>query len=106
LKLQCDDESLADSASNFNLRRYKEDEKAEAFEPFNLKSEREEGQGLTLVHFSVQIEPFLIHKNTLHTLNTPRHPPTPPPLNTGCTTPKYTPYPIRSAQVELRSERV
>jgi hypothetical protein len=28
-------------------------------------------QGLTLVHFSAQLEPCLIHKNTLHTLNTP-----------------------------------
>jgi hypothetical protein len=29
------------------------------------------GQGLTLVHFSAQLEPCLTHKNTLHTLNTP-----------------------------------
>jgi len=28
-------------------------------------------QGLTLVHFSAQLEPCLTHKNTLHTLNTP-----------------------------------
>jgi len=28
-------------------------------------------QGLTLVHFSAQLEPCLSHKNTLHTLNTP-----------------------------------
>ena len=30
-----------------------------------------EGQGLTLVHFSVQLEPCLTHKNTLHPINTP-----------------------------------
>jgi len=27
-------------------------------------------QGLTLVHFSAQLEPCLTHKNTRHTLNT------------------------------------
>ena len=32
------------------------------------------GQGLTLVHFSAQLEPCLTHKNTLHTLNTPNTP--------------------------------
>jgi hypothetical protein len=30
-----------------------------------------EGQGLTLVHFSAQLEPCLTNNNTLHTLNTP-----------------------------------
>ena len=29
------------------------------------------GQGLTLVHFSAQLEPCLAQENTLHTLNTP-----------------------------------
>jgi hypothetical protein len=28
-------------------------------------------QGLTLVHFSAQLEPCLTHKNTLHNLRTP-----------------------------------
>jgi hypothetical protein len=28
-------------------------------------------QGLTLVHFSAQLEPLLTHENTRHTLNTP-----------------------------------
>ena len=28
-------------------------------------------QGLTLVHFSAQLEPCLTHKNTLHTLKSP-----------------------------------
>ena len=28
-------------------------------------------QGLTLVHFSAQLEPCVTHKNTLHTLNIP-----------------------------------
>jgi len=40
------------------------------------------GQGLTLVHFSAQLEPCLTHKATLHTLNTPYMP-----LNTGYTIP-------------------
>jgi hypothetical protein len=30
-----------------------------------------DGQGLTLVHFSAQLESCLTHKNTLHTINTP-----------------------------------
>ena len=59
------------------------------------------GQGLTLVHFSAQLEPCLTQEYTLHTPNTPWHP-----LNTGYTTPTRTPYPIQSAQVELKSGRV
>jgi len=55
-------------------------------------------QGLTLVHFSAQLEPCPTHKNTLHTLNTPSHP-----LYTGYTTPARNPYPMQSAQVELGS---
>jgi len=58
-------------------------------------------QGLTLVHFSAQLEPVLTHTNTLHTLSTPEYP-----LNTGYTTPTRTPYPIQSAKVELKSGRV
>ena len=58
-------------------------------------------QGLTLVRFSAQLEPRLTQENTLHTLNTPKHP-----LNTGYTTPPRTPYPIQSAQVELKREGV
>ena len=60
-------------------------------------------QGRTLVHFSAQLEPCLTHKNSLHTLHTPCQP-----LNTGTgnTTPKRTPYPIKGAQVELKSGRV
>ena len=58
-------------------------------------------QGLTLVHFSAQLEPCLTHKKSLHTINTPEDP-----LNAGYTIPTCTPYPIKNAQVELRSERV
>jgi len=58
-------------------------------------------QGLTLVHFSAQLEPCLTQENTLHTLNTPQHP-----LNTGYTAPARTPYPMQSAQVEPESGRV
>jgi len=47
------------------------------------------GQGLTLVHFSAQLEPCLSQENTLHTLNTLSHP-----LKTSYTTPTRTPYPI------------
>ena len=55
-------------------------------------------QGLTPVHYSAQLEPCLTHKNTLHTLNNPQQP-----LDTGYTIPTRTPYPINSAQVELKS---
>jgi len=48
-----------------------------------------------------QPQPCLTHKNTLRTLNTPLHP-----LNMGYTIPTRTPYFIKSAHVELRSERV
>ena len=58
-------------------------------------------QGLTLVHLSAQLEPCLTLDTTLHTLNTPYHP-----LDTGYTTPTRTPYPIQSAEVELKSGRV
>jgi hypothetical protein len=54
-------------------------------------------QGLTLVHFSAELEPCLTQENTLHTLNTPY-----PHLNTGYTTPTRTPYHIQCAQVELK----
>ena len=67
---------------------------------FNVTITRR-GQGLTLVRFSAQLEPCLTHKNTLHTLNTPSYP-----LNTGHTTSTRIPYPIKNAQVELRSDRV
>jgi hypothetical protein len=43
-------------------------------------------QGLTLVHHSAQLEPFLTQKHTLNTPNTPYHP-----LNTSETTPICTP---------------
>jgi len=56
------------------------------------------GQGLTLVHFSAQLEPCLTDKYTLHALKQP--------LDTGYTIPTGTPCPIKSAQVELRSQRV
>jgi len=58
-------------------------------------------QGLTLVHFSAQLEPCLTHKPPLCTLNNHKHP-----LNTGYTTPTRNPCPIQSAQVELKSGRV
>jgi hypothetical protein len=45
-------------------------------------------QGLTLVHFSAQLEPCLTHKNA------PKHP-----LNTGYTTPTRTPYPIKTLKL-------
>ena len=66
---------------------------------------RQHKQGLTLVHFSAQLEPCLTHKKHLtrtlgkHHLN---------PLNTGYeyTIPTRTPHPIQSAPVELKSGRV
>jgi aminopeptidase N len=36
----------------------------------DLYFERHDGQGLTLVHFSAQLERCLTHINTLHTLHT------------------------------------
>jgi hypothetical protein len=35
---------------------------------------RTDHQGLTLVHFSAQLEPCMTQDNTLHNLNTPQHP--------------------------------
>jgi len=58
-------------------------------------------RGLHSFTFQLKLEPYLTHKNTLNTLNTPSHP-----LNMGYTTPTRTPYPIKSAQVEPRCERV
>jgi hypothetical protein len=58
-------------------------------------------QGLPLVAFSAQLEPCLSQENTLHTLHIPYHP-----LNTGYTTPAPIPYPIQSAQVQLKSGRL
>jgi hypothetical protein len=43
-------------------------------------------QGLTLVHYSAQLEPFLTQKHTLHTPNTTYHP-----LNNPETIPYCTP---------------
>jgi hypothetical protein len=56
------------------------------------------GQGLTLIHFSTQLEQCLIQETAL---NTPSHP-----LNTGYTTSTLTPYPMQSAQVKLKCGRV
>jgi hypothetical protein len=58
-------------------------------------------QGLTLVHYSAQLEPFVTQKHTRHTPNTPYHP-----LNTPETTPNCTPCHTEGAEVELRSGRV
>jgi hypothetical protein len=60
-------------------------------------------QGLALVHFSAQLEQCLTQENTLpYTLYTPP--------NTQFvlvyTIPTRTPYPIQSAQVELKSRRM
>ena len=43
------------------------------------------GQGLTLVHFSAQLESCLTEENTLHSLHIPQHP-----LNTGYATLSHT----------------
>jgi pimeloyl-ACP methyl ester carboxylesterase len=49
-------------------------------------------QGITLVHFSAQLEPFLTRKHTQNTPNTPPHP-----QNTPQASLKHTPYPTESA---------
>jgi len=66
-KLNCDASiPLSTSAFRFNLRLY-----------IVTKLTAQCGmctggrQGVTLVHFSAQLEPYLTHKITLHTLNTP-----------------------------------
>ena len=51
-------------------------------------------QGLTLVHFSAQVEPCLTHKSTVHSLNNPYHP-----LNAGFTTPARTPIPQKALEL-------
>jgi hypothetical protein len=58
-------------------------------------------QGLTLVHYSAQLEPFLAQKHTPNTPVTPYHP-----LNTPETTPNCTPCHTEGAYVELKSGRV
>ena len=58
-------------------------------------------QGLTLVHHSAQLEPFLTQKHTVMTPDTPYHP-----LNTPETTPNCTPCHTEGAYIELKSGRV
>jgi len=58
-------------------------------------------QGLTLVHYSAQLEPFLTQKHTLNTPTTPYHP-----LHSPETTPKCNPCHTEGAKVELKSRRV
>ena len=60
LKVKCDT-LISTFAFKFNLRRYNVDRQTRALR----------GQGLTLVHFSSQLEPSLTHKNTLFSINTP-----------------------------------
>ena len=74
LKLQYD-EPLSNFAFKFNLHRYTTGGGATwpsapscATAPWSSWRRR---QGLTLVHFSAQLEPCLTPENTLHTLNTP-----------------------------------
>ena len=55
-------------------------------ETVDTNTQEGSGQGLTLVHYSAQLEPFLTQGHTLNTPNTPY-----PPLNTPETTPNYTP---------------
>jgi len=83
LKLQYD-EALSNSAFNFNLRRYIEGRRECRFVFASLSnavrvSGPPTGQGLTLVHFSAQLEPYVTQKHTLNTPNTtpyqpPKHP--------------------------------
>jgi len=67
----------------------------------NLAGMPAHSQGLTLVHFSAQLERFLTQKHTVDTPNTPYHP-----LNTPRTTPNCTSCHTEGAQVELKSGRV
>jgi len=58
---------LSTYAFKFNLRRYIL--LAETMKYLYLIFS--DGQGLTLVHFSAQLEQCLPQENTIHTLNTP-----------------------------------
>jgi len=44
-----------------------------------------EGQGLTLVHYSAQLEPYLTNLHTLDTPDTPYHPLNTPETTLNCT---------------------
>jgi hypothetical protein len=68
VKLKYDD-PLSNFAFKFNLRRFNKTD----LDPDTLDvlARLSLGQGLTLVHFSAQLEPCLTHKNTRHPLNTP-----------------------------------
>jgi len=71
------DELLSNVAFNFNLRRYILGQR------FAVNSMELLRQGLTLVHFSAQPEPYLTRNTPFTPPNTPRHL-----LNTRKTTPK------------------
>jgi hypothetical protein len=58
-------------------------------------------QGLTFVHYSAQLKPFLTKKHTLNTPNIPYHL-----LNTPETTPNSNPCDTDGAFVVLKSGRV
>ena len=58
-------------------------------------------RGLLSFTFQLNLSRVCQHKDTLHNLDTPKHP-----LKWGYATPTRTPYPMKGAQVELRSERV
>ena len=59
------------------------------------------GWGLHSFTSQLNLSRVLSRENTLHTLHTPYHL-----LNTGYTAPLRTPYPMQSAQVELKRGRV
>jgi hypothetical protein len=59
------DEVLSNFAFSFKLRHYST--ASSAMEHRRLPKEEREWQGLTLVHFSAQPEPFLKQKYALHT---------------------------------------
>jgi len=73
---------LSNHGFKFNLRRYIKEAQREhdqkrkrgRGEKGMMDDDDDEGQGLTLVHFSAQLEPCLTQENTLYTVNIPQHP--------------------------------
>ena len=105
LKLKYD-ESLSNAAFKFNLRRCNRATARARASACACRSSTccalppcrtcscASRQGLTLVHFSAQLEPCLTSKNTQHIINTPYHL-----LNTGYTTPTRTPIPYKALKL-------
>jgi hypothetical protein len=59
---------LSADATEFTFENASATQKGAGMTPFTISGKR---QGLTLVHFSAQLEPRLTQETTFNTLNTP-----------------------------------